>query len=77
MKTPSTKDTVPDRTNLGPTGPTEIHKDSKLSYDKKHPNAGNTGNDKVVGPTPTDDPDDQAKQLETQIDKKRVQTPPN
>ena len=77
MKNPSTKDTEPDRKNLGPTGPAEIHKDSKLSYDKKHPNAGNAGNDKLVGPTPTDDPDDNANQLETQMDKKRGQTPPD
>jgi hypothetical protein len=75
MKTPTTKDAKPDRQNLGPTGPAKVERNSDLSYDDKHPNAGDDSGG-VVGPTPTDVPD-AAKRFQTEIDRKRAQTPPD
>ena len=64
------------RDDLGPTGPAKLPKEGReKSYDEKHPHAGNVGDKDHVGPTPTDDPDDQAAKLKKTLDKKRAQTP--
>lgn len=76
MNSPKTRGDRPDRNNLGPTGPANMPQDGKHSYEEKHPNAG-TVDEPIVGPTPTDDPGNEADKLEDQIDKKRAQTPPD
>ena len=76
MNNPSIKDDRPDRKNLGPTGPAHMPPEPTQSYDDKHPNAG-TIDEPLVGPTPTDDPRNEADKLENEIDKKRAQTPPD
>ena len=74
MTRPSTNDGAPQRDKLGPTGPAEPPKDSKRSYDQEHPHPGNVGEDALLGPNPTDDPNQKAEQLEKKIDQKRSQT---
>jgi hypothetical protein len=74
MSRPSTKDTSPQRDKLGPTGPAEGPTKRKRSYDEDHPHAGNVGEEAPLGPTPTDDPDCKADQLEKKIDRKRNAT---
>jgi hypothetical protein len=73
MSKPSTEDAAPNRNKLGPTGPSEKSADSKKSYDEKHPNAGNIG-EQNPGPAATDDPNT-AERIEKKIDEKRSQTP--
>ena len=76
MNRPSTKDDRPDRKNLGPTGLAHIH-----------PKLGNPMMMRIpmpvpsthlfVGPTPTDDPRNEADKQNKVIEKKRAQTSPD
>ena len=79
MKTPSVKDTKPDRKHLGPTGPADIEREPKQSYEDTHPHPGNVnkGEPSHVGPTPTDDPDATPSKLEREIGRQRAETPPD